>query len=74
MVGAYINIMKTTLGFNFYLDQAFKQHKYTKTWKQREAVNKDLFIYLYNVKAPKKTSNTQYNQSVPVTVLTFKRT
>ena len=40
MVGAYINIMKTTLGLNFYLDQSFKQHKYTKTWEQREAVNK----------------------------------
>ena len=37
MVGDNINIMKTTfeLNFDFYL--AFKQHGYTKTWKQREA-------------------------------------
>ena len=40
VVGDYINIMKTTFGFNFNLHQAFKQHKYTKTWKRREAVNK----------------------------------
>jgi len=35
MVGDNIKIMKTTFDFNF----DFKQHRYTKTWKQREAVN-----------------------------------
>jgi len=39
VVGDYINIMKITFDFNFDLYQAFKQHGYTKTWKQREAVN-----------------------------------
>ena len=29
---------KTTFGFNFYLHQACKQHGFTKTWKQREAI------------------------------------
>ena len=38
-VGDYINTMKTTLDFNFYLYQAFEQHRYTKTQKQREDVN-----------------------------------
>ena len=36
VVGDYINIVKTTFDFNFDLYQAFKQHGYTKTWKQRE--------------------------------------
>ena len=31
--------MKTTFDLNFDLYQAFKQHGYTETWKQREAVN-----------------------------------
>ena len=39
MVGNNINIMKTTFDFNFDLYQAFKQHGYTKTRKQREAAN-----------------------------------
>ena len=39
MVGDYRNIMKTTFDLNFELYQAFKQHEYTKTWKQRKAVN-----------------------------------
>ena len=39
VVGDLINIKKTTFGLNFYLNQAFKQHGYTKTWKQREAFN-----------------------------------
>ena len=39
MVGDFINIIKTTFDFNFDLYSAFKQHGYTKTWKQREAVN-----------------------------------
>ena len=38
-VGDYTNTMKTTFYCNFDLYQAFKQHGYTKTWKQREAVN-----------------------------------
>ena len=38
VVGDYINIVKTTFDFNFDLYQAFKQHGYTKTWKQREEV------------------------------------
>ena len=39
VVGDNINIMKTTFELNFDLYQAFKQHGYTKTWKQREAVH-----------------------------------
>ena len=31
--------MKTTFELNFDFYQAFKQHGYTKIWKQREAVN-----------------------------------
>ena len=34
-----INIMKTTFELIFDFYQAFKQHGYTKIWKQREAVN-----------------------------------
>ena len=37
VVGDYNNIMKTTFNFHFY--QSLKHHGYTKTWKQREAVN-----------------------------------
>ena len=37
---------KETFDFNFDLYQAFKQHGYTKTWKQREAVNKNESLYL----------------------------
>ena len=36
VVGDYINII---FEFNFDLYKTFKQHAYTKTWKQREAVN-----------------------------------
>ena len=36
VVGDYI---KTTFDFNFAFYQAFKLYGYTKTWKQREAVN-----------------------------------
>ena len=39
VVGDFINIIKTTFDFNFDLYSAFKQLGYTKTWKQREAVN-----------------------------------
>ena len=39
VVGDNINIMKTTFELNFDSYQAFKQHGYTKIWKQREAVN-----------------------------------
>ena len=38
--------MKTTFGYNFDLFQAFKQHGYTKTWKQREAVNLKSFTLI----------------------------
>ena len=47
VVGDYINITKTTFGFNFNLYQAFKHHGWTKTWKQKEklSLNKQLFNY-----------------------------
>ena len=35
--------MKTTFDLNFDLNQAIKQNGYTKTWKQKEAVNKKSF-------------------------------
>ena len=34
VVGDNINIMKTTFELNFDFYQAFKQHGYTKIWKQ----------------------------------------
>ena len=37
VVGDVSNIIKTTFKFGLYL--AFEKHRYTKTWKQREAVN-----------------------------------
>ena len=43
VVSVNINIMKTTFECNFDLYQAFKQHGYTKVWKQREAVNLQSF-------------------------------
>ena len=43
MVGDNINPKKTTFEFNFDSYQAFKQHGYTKVWKQREAVNLQSF-------------------------------
>ena len=44
VVGDNINIMKTTFELNFDFYQAFKQHGYTKRWKQREAVNFKLLL------------------------------
>ena len=41
VVGDNINITKTTFELNFDLFQAFKQHEYTKIWKQREFVNSE---------------------------------
>ena len=43
VVGDNTNIMKTTFELNFDLYKAFKQHGYTKIWKQREAVNPKSF-------------------------------
>ena len=34
-----IDIMKTTFDLNLNFYQAFKQHGYTRKWKQRETVN-----------------------------------
>ena len=34
VVGDYINMLKTTLDFNFDLYQGFKQHEYTKHGKR----------------------------------------
>ena len=45
VVGDNINIMKTTFECNFDLYQAFKQHGYTKIWKQKEAVNLRSFSF-----------------------------
>ena len=39
VVGDNINIMKTTFRLSFDFYQAFKQHGYTKIWKQKEVVN-----------------------------------
>ena len=38
--------MKTTFDFNFDLYQAFKQHRYTKNWKQREDINLKRFFLI----------------------------
>ena len=46
VVGDNINIMKTTFDCNFDLYQAFKQHGYTKMWKQKEAVNLISFSFI----------------------------
>ena len=46
VVGDNINIMKTTFECNFDLYQAFKQHGYTKIWKQKEAVNSISFSFI----------------------------
>ena len=43
VVGDNINIMTFELNFDFY--QAFKQHGYTKIWKQKEAVNSKSFSF-----------------------------
>ena len=45
-VGDNINIMKTTFELNFDSYQAFKQHEYTKIWKQRKAVNLKIFTLI----------------------------
>ena len=39
VVGNNINIMKTTFDFNFDFYKASKQHEYSTTWKQREALH-----------------------------------
>ena len=46
VVGDNINIMKKTFECNFELYQAFKQHGYTKIWKQIEAVNLKIFTLI----------------------------
>ena len=46
VVGDNINIMKTTFELNFDFYQAFKQHGYTKIWKQRKAVNLKSFTLI----------------------------
>ena len=43
VVGDNINIMKTTFKLNFELYHDFKQHEYTKIWKQREACTSKSF-------------------------------
>ena len=46
VVGDNINIMKTTFELNFDFYQAFKQHGYTKIWKQRKSVNLKSFTLI----------------------------
>ena len=46
VLGDNINIMKTTFELNFDFYQAFKQHGYTNTWKQIEAVNLKSFTLI----------------------------
>ena len=46
VVSVYIYTMKTSFDFNFDLYQAVNQHRYSKTWKQREAVNQKAFLSL----------------------------
>ena len=46
VVGDNINIMKATFKLNFDIYQAFKQHGYTKIWKQRKAVNLKSFTLI----------------------------
>ena len=60
VVGDNINIMKMTFELNFDFYQAFKQHGYTKIWKQREAVNLKSFtlITLITTVVKNKFSNT----------------
>ena len=57
MVGDYINKMKTTFDFNFDLNQALKQHGYTKTWKQIEAVDLEWFLLIMLVIRKKLVNN-----------------
>ena len=46
VVSDNINIMKTTFELNFDFYQAFKQHGYTKIWKQKKAVNLKSFTLI----------------------------
>ena len=46
MVGDDINIILTTFESNFDFYESFKQHGYTKIWKQREAVNLKSFTLI----------------------------
>ena len=46
VVGDNINIIKTTFELNFDFYQAFKQHEYTKIWKERKAVNLKSFTLI----------------------------
>ena len=46
VVGNNINIMKTTLELKFDFYQAFKQHGYTKIWKERKTVNLKSFTLI----------------------------
>ena len=58
VVGNYIDIMKTTLESNFDSYQAFKQHGWTKTWRQREAINQNSFsLITYKLEIRKKIFN-----------------
>ena len=59
MVGDNINRIKTTFELNFDFYQAFKQHGYTKIWKQREAVNLKSFTLITSklVKRKKLVNN-----------------
>ena len=44
-VVVYINTIITAFEFNFDIYQAFRKHEYTLTLKQREIVNKQLFLF-----------------------------
>ena len=58
MVGNNINIMKTTFELNFDLYQAFKEHGYTKIWKQREAFNlKSFSLFTFKLVIQKNLVN-----------------
>ena len=46
VVGDNVNILKTTLESNFDLYLVFKQHGYSKIWKQREDVNLKSFTLI----------------------------
>ena len=54
VVGDFINIMKMTFDFNFDLYKAFKEHRYTKTSKQREAVIKSFSLITCKLMIRKK--------------------
>ena len=71
VVGDNINIMKTTFEFNFNLYQAFKQHRYTKIWKKKEAVNLISFFFITCklVIQKKLVNNQNLNKNVVFIVL-----